>query len=55
MIARQSKNRLLSVYNANAKEKKLKDHKFVSQEAIFFFQHLFGDNPYFRKRVGGRY
>lgn len=40
--ARQSKNRLLSVYNANAEEDKLEDHRAVSQEAVSFFQ-LGGD------------
>lgn len=34
--ARQSKNRLLSVYNANAEGEKLEDHKAVSQEAVSF-------------------
>ena len=43
--ARQSKNRLLSVYNANAEEDKLEDHRAVSQEAVSFFQHLFGGDP----------
>ncbi|KAL5798421.1 hypothetical protein ACOSQ2_003241 [Xanthoceras sorbifolium] len=38
--ARQSKNRLLSVYNAEGE--KLEDHKAVSQEAVSFFQ-LGGD------------
>lgn len=48
MRARQSKNRLLSVYNAEGD--KFTDHKAVSQEAVSFFQHLFGG---FGKRVGG--
>lgn len=43
--ARQSKNRLLSVYNANAEGEKLEDHKAVSQGAVSFFQHLFGGDP----------
>lgn len=38
--ARQSKNRLLSVYNAEGQ--KLEDHRAVSQEAVSFFQ-LGGD------------
>jgi hypothetical protein len=41
--ARQSKNRLLSVYNAEGD--KFTDHKAVSQEAVSFFQHLFGGDP----------
>jgi hypothetical protein len=51
--ARQSKNRLVSVYNANAEGEKLEDHKTVFQEAVSFFQHLFGDDPTL-ERVGGR-
>lgn len=46
--ARQSKNRLLSVYNAEGE--KLEDHKAVSQEAVSFFQ-LGGDPTLERELV----